>query len=348
MTRLKKRIYLYPLSSEDKKHGVYNPYMDDLKKSFSPYFEMINDNKPSGTGILDLFRYLHRTDYIFFNWIEKLPDHRFGFFQTILLFFMVPLCRALRIKIVWTMHNKLSHSGKYMRLTRMIFLLMLKRADIILTHSREGIVFGNEMKPGSAGKIVYFAHPVKDRRIENFREKQNDILIWGTISPYKGIDNFLEYLQGNDLQHKYRILIAGRSVSQEYSGRLTAFGNESIRVRDEFISDHDLAELISESRIVLFTYSGESILSSGALMDSLGYGARVVGPHVGAFADLAEEGIIKTFSHFEELKIVLENSLNAGKTGDDNQQLESFLQENSWERFAENVFQILESTGKTA
>jgi len=344
MIRLKKRIYLYPLSSAENILGIYNPYMDDLKNAFSEYYRVVNNEKPSSRGTLDFLKYLTKTDYFFFNWIEKLPEHRFGYFQTLFLFFLIPLLKMMGVKIVWTMHNKLSHSGKHMVLIRAIFRLMLKSSDLILTHSREGILFGNQIRPGSAGKIVYFAHPVKDRRTEASEEKKTDVLIWGTISPYKGIDHFLEFIYKNNLQYKYRILIVG-SASPAYEKRLKTYENEKIKIRNEFISDKDLKELINTSKIVLFTYSRASILSSGALMDSLGYGARIAGPHVGAFADLAEEGIIKTFMEFEELEAVLESSLDESIMADNREKINKFLADNSWEKFAEYVFHILEEKG---
>ena len=38
--------------------------------------------------------------------------------------------------------------------------------------------------------------------------------------PYKGIDKFLEYLFNHDYQHKYKILIIGKSDSEEYFNKL--------------------------------------------------------------------------------------------------------------------------------
>jgi len=53
-----------------------------------------------------------------------------------------------------------------------------------------------------------------------------------------------------------------------------------------------LQNLIAKSILVLFTFSKVSILSSGILIDSLGYGANIVGPKVGAFKDLSIDGIV--------------------------------------------------------
>ena len=72
-------------------------------------------------------------------------------------------------------------------------------------------------------------------------------------------------------------------------------------------------------------------------MDSLGFGAKVIGPHVGAFADLAEDKIIKTFTAFDEIDALLSH---AGETGRNSEEvnLEKFLKENSWEQFAEHFY----------
>ena len=43
---------------------------------------------------------------------------------------------------------------------------------------------------------------------------------------------------------------------------------------------------MANSKSVLFTYAEGSVLSSGALMESLAYGLNVVAPNVGAFKDV--------------------------------------------------------------
>ena len=50
------------------------------------------------------------------------------------------------------------------------------------------------------------------------------------------------------------------------------------------------------ARVILFPYSAQSILSSGALMTSLNSAAAIVGPDVGSFRDLAQEGMVETFA----------------------------------------------------
>ena len=329
------------MSSRVENLGLFNPYIDDLINSFSLYFEFINKDKSSKSGIFDLLKYLRISDFIFFNWIEKLPGNRGGVVQTLFLFLLIPFIKLLRIKIIWTMHNKLSHTDDHLFLKNAVFKKMLKNADLILTHSSEGIHYAKEILPGSESKVHYLPHPVKDRKSKKTLKTKYDILIWGTISPYKGIDKFLQYLHQKNLIEKFKVLIIGKSTSESYFKELTKYSSSNILIENKFIEDNDLQTLISESKIILFTYSKSSILSSGVLMDSLGYGANIIGPEVGAFADLAKEDILDSYTNFDELITIIDKQLEDTAIKNRNSNMEQFIEENSWGKFAENVQKIV-------
>lgn len=336
-----KSAYIYPFSSKDSNFGLYNPYIDDLIKSLSKYVTFKNYDKPSKKGIFDILWYITKIDYIFFNWIEKLPENKAGRIQTICLILLLPLLKLFRVKVVWTMHNKVSHRIEHVYWKKLIFKNMLKYSDVILTHSSEGITYGEEMIKGSGKKIHYFAHPIKGRILKLSTEKKYDILIWGTILPYKGIDKFLDYIYQNKLENNYRILIVGKIPEKDYEEKLETYKSDNIIINKQFIEDSLLQQLISQSKIILFTYSQTSILSSGVLMDSLGYGANIVGPNVGAFGDLEKEGIINTYSDFPDMFRVVEDQLNDNGKIIPQEKINQFFENNSWDRFAENVSNLL-------
>lgn len=336
-----KNSYIYPLSSRDSNLGLYNPYIDDFIKSLSKFLNFVNYEQPTKIGIFDILRLIFKLDYIFFNWIEKLPENKGGKIQTMFLIMMLPIFRMFKIKIIWTMHNKLSHSLEHEFWKKVVFKKMLKYSDIILTHSSEGITYGKNIVPGSAKKINFFHHPLKDRRLSKKLSKEYDLLVWGTISPYKGIDKFLEYIRQNKLDQKYRILIVGKITSVEYQNKLDQYNSENILIQNRFIEDELLQELIAKSKHVLFTYSQASILSSGVLMDSLGYGANIIGPNTGAFADLAKEKIINAYNDFPEMfKIIDEQLMDTSKTIPE-EKLNKFLADNTWNKFAKNISHLI-------
>ena len=317
--------------------------MDDLMHSCTGYIKFINYNKNTAIGIFDILRYIGQINYIFLNWIEVLPDKKGGKIQTIFLITLFPIFKLFNIKVVWTMHNKLAHSLQNVYWKKLIFKKLLKYANIILTHSSEGIIYGNQMVKGSESRIHYLPHPVKDRRLNKQNEKEYDILIWGTISPFKGIDKFLDFIYRNNVQNSYKILIIGKTRTEEYGKNLEKYKSEKILIENKFIEDELLQELISKSKLVLFTYSQTSVLSSGVLMDSLGYGARIIGPDTGAFADLAKEGIINTYTDFRDMFKIIDKQLNGGNKTDAIEKSEKFLEDNSWDKFAENLANLLDS-----
>jgi hypothetical protein len=77
-------------------------------------------------------------------------------------------------------------------------------------------------------------------------------------------------------------------------------------------------------------------------METLACGANVLAPHVGAFKDAQEEGLIRTYGSFEELVKFLDESL----TNIDNyrDRIDGFIQENDWKRFSEKVSRWITET----
>jgi glycosyltransferase involved in cell wall biosynthesis len=333
-----RNAYIYPISAKIEKDTSYNPYMDDFIESMSTGFNFINRDNPSTTGIFDLLKYVFQTDYVFFNWAEDIPDKKYGLAQVMFLLIFLNIAKFCNIKIIWTMHNKLSHSRENLLLKRVIFYVLLKKSNSIITHASEGILYAEDIVTGSKKKVIYITHPVKSKIINHATKKSIDILIWGSLSQYKGIIEFLEYLFSVKLENTYEILIIGKSTSQKFFDSLSAYSNEHIVIRDYFPNEDYLGSLISQSKVVLFTYAKSSILSSGALMDSIGFGAKIIGPNVGAFSDIKKEGIVETYDTFDDLietlNIGLDISCSALK---DDKRIEFFLRDNSWGAFAEKL-----------
>jgi glycosyltransferase involved in cell wall biosynthesis len=331
-----KNAYIYPMSAKSEKEVAKNPYIDDFIDSMGAYCKFANKDKPSKIGILDVLKYTFRTDYVFFNWIEDIPDKKFGLAQTMFLLIFLNIAKFYKIKIIWTMHNKLSHSHDHLFLKRIIFFTLLKKANCIFTHASEGILYAENMSTGSKKNIIYIPHPIKKKLNDHAETKTIDILIWGSLSEYKGIVEFLEYLFSKKLENRYEILVIGKSTSRKFFASLSVLSNEHIVIKDHFPDEYYLRSLISKSKVILFTYAKSSILSSGALMDSIGFGANIIGPNVGAFTDIKKEGVIETYDNFDDLIDKIDSELERPYTRD-GKQIVSFINDNSWKVFVEKV-----------
>ncbi|MBK8805457.1 MAG: hypothetical protein IPO21_01920 [Bacteroidales bacterium] len=231
------------------------------------------------------------------------------------------------------MHNKVSHSKTNIGLKTKIFKRLLQKADCIFTHSKEGIVYGKNIYDNA--KIMYFPHPVSSAEFTVNSETviKYDILIWGMMTPYKGVLEFVEYMQKKSI-YNFKILIAGKFISENYFNSVKAFASDNITIINEFVEKNELLEYVSASKIILFTYDNSSVLSSGVLADSITFNAHIVGPNTGSFTDLAAEGIVHTYNSFDNLFPIL-TKLKEESYSSDNKI--SYLKSITWSSYGQFI-----------
>ncbi len=331
------RAYMYPLTSRG---GVMvNPYINHFIEALDDKFEFINRLKPADSGVFDLLKYFNRIDYIFLNWPEEIPGKKGGVVQSIFLILLLNYFKIRKIKIVWTLHNRESHYDVRMKLKSYIYKYVAKKADFIITHSGEGVSYAKTLTEHQKKEILFFHHPVPAPvDIPSLRPKKYDVLIWGTVAPYKGVDSFLEYMHEHKIDD-LQILIVGKIVRDYLKEKLFSFRSKRTDIIDDYLSHEELAKYIVQSRVVLFTYNPSSVLSSGALMDTLVFAPIILGPDFGAFKDLREEGLIYTYTDFKDLfeKIhnLIENKENKISS------IQSFCEKNSWSNFGKALSEAL-------
>ncbi len=325
------RAYLYPISAFDEQVDP-NEYIESFMDFLEPDVEFLNRNSPSTIGILDLMKYLRKVDYLFLHWIEDLPDKKGGMIQTLFFIIVVFLSKIIKLRMVWVMHNRESHYRANLFLKRLLTRLVARRSDYIITHSKEGLRILEKQGIDTSVRARYFAHPLIKKSLPESSGRSYDILIWGSIIPYKGVDKFLEYLYENRIEDRFSILLAGKVKPDEYGERIRTFCRDNITLDDRYIPIDELEQYMADSKVVLFTYAEGTVLSSGALMDSISYGMNVVAPNVGAFRDLNEEDLILTYSGFEEIVGKLESSLKSAE--DISGRIDQFINENDWKQFS--------------
>jgi beta-1,4-mannosyltransferase len=325
-----KKAYLYPLSARYKKESQ-NPYLDNFMDSLSDEFNFINRQHPSSSGILDIFRYLGKTDFIFLHWPENMAEKKGGIIQSILFIMLIPLLGIIKIRLIYVLHNKISHTNNRYRIKKAISIMLMKYSYKIITHSKEGINFINSMVRAKTD-IFYFPHPIVDERPFPKTEKDLDILIWGNIAPYKGIHNFLKKLKESGHVSDWQILIAGKVSSPDYLEELLSAGIENLTIVDEFLDDERLNRLICRSRIVVFPYQQESILSSGAFAKTSIFPVEIIGPSCGSFIDFNNIPNVHTFNSEEEIVPLIQNIL-AKPLSIKYEHLDDMTKKFSWESF---------------
>ncbi|TCJ14103.1 hypothetical protein EPD60_08820 [Flaviaesturariibacter flavus] len=317
-----KRIYLYPIAQCMFEPGA-NDYILRVRDCLSGPFEVVNG--PTRLGLLDVLRKLPRTDIVYFNWIDDLADRRLGYLQLTLLPLILLWCRLRGIQTVWCVHNNTSHRRSNWWAKKVTERVMARFSDTILCHSRSA-----HLAPRVA-RMSFFDHPVSPwQPVPQAAQPGWDLLIWGAVSPYKGVAEFVRHHAADPVLRHRKVLIAGRFSSDALYREVAAAAHPNITLRNEVISEPELRVLMGQCRYVLFCYNSASVLSSGALSKTLSCGKTVIGPAIGAFEELGRRGLIYTYTSLSELGALLEQ---LGGRQVDGGQLRQYTEAHSWTRF---------------
>ena len=319
-----------------------NPYIQDFIDALNRQegFQVVNPAHKN--PLLSILPPKHWGDVFIFNWFESIPDFKYGLLQSIIAFFFLITLKLSRRKIVWILHNKQPHEQRYGWLKEFLAKLIAKQADLIITHAQDGITIIREKHPYAIHKVHFLHHPTKDRMKDLVSlSKKYDLLIWGAITPYKGVTDFVSYLRKNSLT-SLKVCILGKCSSTELYNNLTRELTENITFIHEKASFEKLGEYIRQSHFVLMPYFSKTILSSGVLMDSLSFGAKVIGPNTGSFKDYAHEPSLNvhTFESFSDIIPIVNQHKDSPIS---NENYKRFLAENNWESFAQSFIHLLKT-----
>ena len=322
-----KKFYVFPVGDPNLNIGK-NPYILNLIDAIENKNKIVvNKSNFTKFGIFSVFKYVFLTDVYIFNWLESLQSKRFGIIQSISLPILLLILKLLGKKILVVFHNKYAHDGKSFFSELNIFFSTLL-SDKIITHSNEGKSYLIN-KLGifiNRNKVQVVFHPVYSSELfasDNFITEY-DYIIWGAMSPYKGIYDFLNFVKYDEKFKLKKILICGKFSSEDFYNKVLALNLKNITIVNEFITDEKLKEFISLSKTILFVYVSDSVLSSGALTSSLNYSKPIIGPRKGAFKDLENEKIIACYNSYDEIDRI--------KLKFDKNSTLSYLNSNSWDK----------------
>ncbi|SNR49908.1 Glycosyltransferase involved in cell wall bisynthesis [Lutibacter agarilyticus] len=271
-------------------------------------------------------RFFISASYVHLNWFEGIQGDKV--YNIILLFlkqlFKLVILLIFNKKIIWTMHNKVSHDNKASHYSRVLTWLLIKFSDKIVIHSHlsRNILVEKYNKP--VNKIYYIPHPnyidvykdfKKGTNVEN-REKLK-ILFFGAVKQYKNIELIVKAakeFEGSDIEFS----IIGSPNSKTYANSLKELvkHTKNINLSLSFIEDSKLVEEIGNHDIIVLPYSISSSLNSGSVILAFSLKKTVICPNIGTVLDVKDH--IKVFSydyaseeeHFLNLKKQLKQVYN--------------------------------------
>ncbi len=334
------RITVFPHLIQDEATRP-NPYIQDMVRALAAQPDTEIANPPHRNPLISLLKKQYQGDVFILNWFESIPDFNHGILQSFIAIAWLIGLKARGKKIVYVLHNKHPHNPRKRKLKSLLTTLAIRCADQIITHASDGVDVIRRRYPRKAGKVHVLQHPAKDRiRLpQPVSTPAYDLLIWGHITEYKGVTEWMEYVKAHPDEH-LRTCIVGSCSSDTLRYRIESIKSCDITFIYQKPSFEELHRYMEQCRFVLVPYHSSSILSSGILTDSLSFGVKVIGPDTGSFKDYAHDQRLKvyTFRTFSDIRPLIDAHGDESISMTD---YKNFLNENSWQAFAGKLTKLI-------
>jgi glycosyltransferase involved in cell wall biosynthesis len=198
-------------------------------------------------------------------------------------------------KRVFTIHDIKLHSGekgrKFFNIAESICRWIIKSKYPVIVQNKFDYNEIIEQYPGKKEKIYFI--PFKNLNIfkqflsDNSPAVKSDLLFFGRISPYKGLNYLVDAVKiVKKVFPGVKVIIAGSgNIEKKTMDKL----NDNFIVRNRYISNEELAGLITYTKMVVCPYTDAT--QSGVVMTSFAFGKPVIATTVGGFTDVIKNGV---------------------------------------------------------
>lgn len=204
------------------------------------------------------------------------------FLRSGLLILDVLMVRLRRIKVVWTVHNRLSHESADPQREIMARRMLARVVTRLVFHSAEARASVENLlaMPLARRSVViqhgnylgmYPADPVRERQLrERFSLRDGDtvMLFFGALRGYKGIDQLLAAFRDTH-DPRLRLIIAGKPFEPDIAANIEQAAAEDPRINPYlgFIPDADVGPLYAMAHLAIIPF--ERTLTSGSAILAL-------------------------------------------------------------------------------
>lgn len=282
------RTTIFNISKQIPKSGIFKATEYPELKAFEDYMPMDNvyiSNDPTGKLCLKslwqefkTFQFIKKQKFDVINYVGD-PS---PLFSLLLLFF--------KNKLVVTVHDGRPHTGDdsiKSQFVRRMLKLYTKR--FILLNKKENELFekGYSIKPTQIYNSHLGYYEMLQMHGDKNSKKQNYILFFGRITPYKGIEYLLKAMRIVHNTHpETRVIIAGKG---KYNFDIEPYEKLNyVEFRNKFIELDELADLIRGAQFTVCPYTEAT--QSGVVYSSFALNTPVVATRVGGLPEMIDDG----------------------------------------------------------
>lgn len=297
MARSRKKIISLPRWTDE------NPYLENVATALADrgYSVELADYPVSSFPVSKIARLRPEAGVVHLHWvsplIERMYWHTSPFKKAIKCWILVlmtvldiKLAQARGVKVVWTVHNLVSHDVQDEKTEIKVRRALAKAVDVLCFHSHEAqrLVFETYQLPADKNACVtphacygdYYGGPKQTPPRDqptNSARGEFVFLFFGIIRRYKGVEALIEAFSKQEGSH-LRLVIAGKVFPAEDEAwlRNATDADPRISFRNGFVPREQLGDLISSSDAVVLPFA--RTLSSGSALLSITYGKPLVLP----------------------------------------------------------------------
>ncbi|WP_462323579.1 glycosyltransferase [Desulfoplanes sp.] len=211
-----------------------------------------------------------------------------------LLYIIRNIRKKIKTKIIILCHNVSDHESN--KTKENINKLVMNLADVLITQSTDETKKLSRLINKNK-KIITAFHPTyKKLCSKNLKlcdkKKKNQLLFFGFVRKYKGLDVLLDALPLVQKKKKIHLNIVGEfwNDKQYYLDKIESLKiNESISLVDEYVPNERLAEYFFSADLVIQPYLSAS--GSGVSQLAYGFGVPVIATKVGSIAEVINDRV---------------------------------------------------------
>jgi glycosyltransferase involved in cell wall biosynthesis len=238
-----------------------------------------------------------RVHILHFHWLSGLYMNRFLTPISLTTFLLrINQAQQMGYKIIWTAHNILPHELPFPPMHRFVREFVMRKANAVITHCEYGKSQLLYRFPRTKRVFVIphgnydGIHPITKSQAQarsalEIMSRNFVYLLIGNISPYKGVDTFIDAFQ-DSADPEDVVIIAGRNRAPKLVAHLEelAATDQRIRIFPGFIPEDKMQLYLQAADVAFFAF--DEILTSGTVILALTHGLPVVAPAMGCLPEL--------------------------------------------------------------
>lgn len=291
--------------------------------------------------------------FVHLHWLFAIYDPKgtgLTYWKAMFFYLKLLLAKQLGYKILWTLHNFISHEPSNFRLEKRIRKMVSREVHSVIAHCNfaKEIIQRHWETPGDKIRVIphgsYIGYYQNDttrqeaRRSLGIDDDSFTFLFFGMIRNYKGINPLISSFKDLEkINPDIRLIVAGKPFNQAIKKETENIAcGSNIHCFLEHIPDEKVQLFFNASDVVVLPY--QNVLTSGAAILALSFGKKIIAPSLGCLPELISDGAGYLYKTESGLRDAMYFSMNEWNGEAFNKKALEIAEALNWERIVKEGY----------